>query len=195
MGKKTNRDAKLRLYDGTGTPYYLEVDLDMGDFNGPLGAPRQDEELVLNRGRMDSNAHYVKGPDDKILEPVPVSFSVMIRDDAQTINTLDWLKAGQDGGTTQVNSNTIATTKADTQRDGSNNNPAFADSNKLTSNIEYLIETGGTDLGLKYAEVFFPLEQQNLTEGEDGISLQLNGLCYGTITRITSFTSGNDVEA
>lgn len=194
MGKKTMKDAKLRLYDGTGTPFYLEIDLDTGDLSGPIGQPRQEEQLVLNRGRMDSNAHYVKGGDDKLLEPVPVSFSVFIRDDAQTINILNWLKAGQDAGATTVNSNTITTTKADTQRDGATNNPAFADTNKLAFNVEYLIETGGTDLGFKFAEVFFPLDQQNISEAEDGITLQLNGQCYGTISRITSFTAGTDVE-
>lgn len=195
MGKKTLRDAKLRLYDGTGTPYYLELDFDLGDFNGPIGAPTPEEILQLNRGKMDSLAHYIKGPDDALMAAVPVTFSVFVRDESQTVNLRNWLRAGQDGGTTQVNSNTITTTKEDTQRDGSNNNPAFADSNKLTSNVEYLITLSGTDLGLKYAEVFFPLDQQNLSEAEDGITISLNGMCYGTITDITSFTSGTDVEA
>jgi hypothetical protein len=194
MAKKTNKDAKIRLYDGTATPYFLELDLDTGDFNGALGRARQDEQLVLNRGRMDANAHYVKGSDDKLFEPVPVSFSAFIRDDAQTILLLNMLKAGSDGGTTLVNAHTMATTKQDTQNDGATNNPAFADTNKVTFNVEYLIETGGTDLGMKYAEVFFPLDQQNITEAEDGITLQLNGLCHGTITRITAFTAGTTVE-
>jgi len=195
MGVKTSRDAKLRIYDGTGTPYYLEVDLDIGDFNGPIGQPRQEEILILNRGTMDSEAHYIKGPDNPLLAPLPVSFSVYVRDDNQTIYLLDMLKAGQDGGTTTVNSNTMATTKADSQRDGSNNNPAFADSNKLTYDIHYLIETGGTDLGFKYMECFFPLEQNMINEAEEGIPILLNALCYGTITRITSWLAGTSVEA
>lgn len=195
MSKLTQRKAKIRIYDGTGTPWYLELDLDVGDFNGPIGQPLTEEILVLDRGTMNANAHYIEGADDKVLEPVALSFSVMVRDDQQTINILDWLKAGQDGGSTQVNSNTVATTKQDTQRDGATNNPAFADSLKLTFSVEYLMETGGTDLGFKYNEVYFPLDQQQLSEAEDGITLALNGQCYGTITRITSFTSGTDVEA
>lgn len=195
MAKKTMRNAKLRLYDSTATPWYLELDLDLGNFNGPLGIPRQEEILVLNRGTMDAAAHYIKGADDKLMEPVAVSFGVFIRDDQQTINLLNWLKAGQDAAATQVNAHTLATTKADTQRDGATANPAFADTNKICSNVQYLIETGGTDLGLQYAEVFFPLDQQQLSEAEDGITLTLNGVCYGTITRITAFTAGTDVEA
>jgi len=195
MGVKTKYDGKLRIYDGTGTPYYLEVDLDIGDFSGPIGQPRQEEILILNRGRMDSEAHYIKGPDDALLMPVPISFSVYLRDDNQTIYLLDMLKAGQDGGTTTVNSNTMATTKQDSQRDGSNNNPAFADANKLTYDVLYLIETGASDLGLRYYECFFPLDQNMINEAEDGNPLLLNALCYGTITRITSFPAGTSVEA
>jgi len=195
MAKKTMKNAKLRLYDGTATPFYLEVDLDVGDYSGPLGQPRTEEQLVLDRGNMNANAHYIEGPDDKLMEPVPVSFSVLIRDDQQTINILDWLAGMWDGGTTQVNVHTLATTKQDTKRDGTNFNPAFADSNKLTCNIEYLIETGATDLGLKYAEVLLPLDQQPIGESAEGITLKLSGMCYGTVTRITGFTAGTDVEA
>lgn len=195
MSKLTMRKGKIRLYDSTPTPWYLEMDLDVGDFSGPIGIPRQEEILVLDRGVMNANAHYIKGPDDKLMEPVNISFSVLVRDDQQTINILNWLKAGQDAAATQVNSHTLSTTKADTQRDGATANPAFADTNKICSNVEYLMETGGTDLGFKFAEVFFPLDQQQLAEAEDGITLTLTGICYGTITRITSFTAGTDVEA
>jgi len=194
MTVKTLRDAKLRLYDGTATPYYLELDLDIGDFDGPIGQPLQDERLILNRGTMDANAHYVKESDDKLLEPLPVTFSVFVRDDDQTLYLRNMLRAGQDGGTTTVNDHTMATTKEDTKRDGTNYNPAFADTNKLTYNVEYLIEIGDTDLGLQYAEVFFPLDQQRITESEDGIRFSLNGICYGTITDLTAFTSGTDIE-
>ena len=195
MTKLTSRDAKIRLYDGTGAPWYLELDLDKGDFSGPLGAPRQEEQLVLNRGTMDSLAHYVKGPDGKLMEPVEISFSAMLRDDAQTINILDWIAAMNDALATQVNSNTLVSTESDTQRDGANNNPAFADSNKSTSNVEYLMETGGTDLGFKYAEVYFAADQITIGESDEEIVIGLTGRVYGTISRITSFTAGTDVEA
>jgi hypothetical protein len=195
MSKLTSRKGKLRLYDGTGTPFYLEIDLDLGDFNAPIGTPLQEEILVLDRGVMSADAHYIKGPDDKLMEPVPISFGVWVRDDTQFGYLQDWLEAGQNAGATTVNSNTVTTTKQDTQRDGANNNPAFADTNKLCSNVEYLMECGGTDRGVKYAEVFFPLDQQNLSEAEDGNKLTLSGMCYGTVTRITAFTAGTSVEA
>lgn len=195
MGKRTSRNAKLRFYDGTGTPYYLELDFDLEDFAGPIGIPRQEEELVLNRGTMDANAHYCKGADDKLMEPQEISASVLVRDDAQTRNIRDWLKAMNDGLTTQVNSNTLVSTQGDTQRDGANNNPTFADSNKGCSNVEYLVECGATDYGYKYAEVWLPLAEQQLAESPEGVKLTLKGYVYGTITSITAFTAGTDVEA
>jgi len=195
MAKKTKKDAKIRLYDSTATPYYLELDLDPGDFSAPAGAPLTDEILVLDRGAMTSDAHYIEGPDDKLMAPVPVTFSAIITDGSQTTYLLDWLAAMNDGLTTTVNSNTLQSTESDTLRDGSNANPPFADSNKSTCNIEYLIELGGTDLGWKYAGVWFPLDQQQISEGDDAITVSLNGMCYGTITRITSFTAGTSVEA
>lgn len=195
MSKLTNRKGKIRLYDSTATPWYIQLELDSGDLSGPIGTPRNEEILVLNRGTMDAYGHYIKGPDDKIMEPVGLTFSVLVRDDTQTTNLLNWLKAGQDGGATQVNAHTLTTTKADYQRNGANNNPAFADTNKLAFDVLYLMETGATDLGFKYGEVFFPLDQVQIAEAEDGITLTLNGQVYGTITRITAFTAGTNVEA
>jgi hypothetical protein len=188
MAKFTNRKGKLRLYDGTATPYYLELEFDNGDFSGPIGIPKTDEVLVLNRGVFDAHAHYIEGSDEKVMEPFDVSFSALIEDTTITTYLLDWLE----GNT--VNSNTIATTKADTQRAQSVNTPAFADSDKKTSNIEYILD-GDTDICWHYNEVYFPLEEQTFSEGDDGVTLSLKGKVYGTIVRDTGNTSGTSVAA
>jgi len=194
MSITTLRDAKIRFYDGD-TPYYLEMDLDAGDFSGPIGQPRQEEILILDRGEMSGDAHYIKGPDDKLMEPMTISFSVYVRDDAQFGYILDWLDAMNDGLTTTVNSNTLVSTEADSQRDGSNNNPTFADSNKGTSDVCYLIDTSGTDRGWRYYEVYFPLDQVSFTENEEGSQIAITGMVYGTVSRITEWPSGTSVEA
>lgn len=195
MGKRTSRDAKIRFYDGAVTPYYLELDFDAADISFPLGTPRQEENMQLDRGKATEDMHYVKGSDMKLMEPQDVTFSVFLRDGAQTVNLINWLKAMSDGLSTQVNSKTLTSTQGDTQRDGANNNPVFADSNKGTFNIEYLVEMGATDLGWKLAEVFVPLEQVQITESENDITAAITGKIYGTIGTITSFTAGTDVEA
>ena len=194
MSKFTNKKGKLRLYDGTATPFYLELDFDLGDFSGPLGIPKTEEILVLNRGNSDADAHYIEGGDDKIMEPFAITFSAFVVDKTQCKYLLDWLEAMEDGGgSPAVNSNTLVTTKEDTQRDGANNTPAFADTSKMTSNLEYLLD-GATDICWHYNEVLFPLAEQSISEAEDGVTISLNGMCYGTVSRDTTFTAGATVE-
>lgn len=199
--KFTNRKGKLRLYDGTATPYYLEIDFDLGNFSGPIGQAKPDEIMVLDRGTASADMHYIEGSDEPVMAPLPISFSAFVVDKTQCRYLLDWLEQMSNGdaaspvqSSSTVNSNTLTSTKEDTQRDGANANPAFADGTKMTSNVEYRLDTS-TDIVWHYNEVYFPLSQQNLAEGEDGVQIAMNGMCFGTITRNTAFTSGTSVEA
>ena len=190
----TNRSGKIRFYDGTAvTPQFLELDFDAGDFSGPLGIPRPEEMLKINRGSLDADMHYIMGSEEKIMEALELSFSAMLTDLTQSGYIMDWLFALSDGGTTTVNAKTMVTTKEDTQRDGVNNNPPFADAQKMTFNIEILWD-GATDWGLAYSEVYVPLEQASVGEGDDAVTLSITGFIYGTIAKITAFTSGATVE-
>ena len=193
--KMTSKDAKLRWYDSAATPYYLEFDLDSGDFNAPIGTPLTEEILVLDRGNMNANAIYMESSDAPMMAPVPVTFSVMVTDSTLFTYILDWLQALNDTFTSTPNSKTLETTETDTQRDGATANPAFADSKKATCELEYLITMAGTDLGWKYGAVRYDMDKQTFAESEDGIILTCNGMCYGTITRITGFTAGTSIEA
>lgn len=188
--KFTNRDGKIRIYDSTPTPYYLQIEQqEEGDFSGPAGIPSVEEILVLNRQQMDQYAHYVSGPDSAIMEGLEINFSVYIEDSVLTGDLVDLFRSGCDGGTTQVNSITPASTKGDTQRVSGVANPAFADSNKLAFNVEYLLN-GATDICMKYNEVWFDISKLQIQESADGVTLTCPGLCYGTIVKTTAFTSG-----
>ncbi len=189
MSGFTNKKGLLRIYDGTGTPYYLQLKFDAGDLTVPLGAPKTEETLYLPRGNMNSDAHYIEGSDEPLMAPVDLSFSCLLDDTSHTGYLKDWLY-----GRT-VNSNTIVTTQGDTQRNGANNNPVFEDSNKKTFNIEYFLDDSN-DICMKYYEVYFDLAEQSITEAEDGVTLSLSGKVYGTIDDDDgSFTSGTDVTA
>lgn len=183
----TERDVTIRMYDSTGTPYYLTLTYDKG-FGGPLGIPAVEEVLKLDRNAMDGNAHYIKGSDSKIMDPVDVNFAVELEDTTITTYLLDWLQ-----GET-VNGKTIVTTKGDTQRNGANANPAFADTGKLCCNVEVKF-AGSVDIVVHYNEVWFPLAEQKIAEALEGSSLTLVGKCFGTIVVDTAFTAGTDVTA
>ena len=194
MSTFTSRKGKARLYDGTGTPFFLELDFDLGDFNGPMGVPKTEEILVLDRNQATSDMHYIEGGDDVIMAPVPITFSAFIVDKTQVIYLLDWIDIMNGGLSASLNSNTLVTTAEDTLRDGTNNNPPFADATKLLCNLEYKLD-GGTDIAWHYNELWLPADQQQISEAEDGVTIALNGQCYGTIVRDAAFTtSGATVE-
>lgn len=195
MTIETLKEARIRLYDSTATPLYLQFTLDPGDFTAPIGVPRQEELLKLDRNNYNASAHYIITSDAALMAPVPVSWSFPVTDAAKTTNILAWIKAMNDGLSTQVNSNTLETTETDSQRNGSVANAVFADSNKSTCIVEYVIEIGGTDLGWKYEGVWIPESECQLAEGEEETIISVSAMCYGTITQLTGFTSGTDVEA
>jgi hypothetical protein len=188
MTKFTRRKGTMRLYDGAGTPWYLELKFDEGDFSGPMGTPSSEEQLVLHRGTIDANMHYIAGPDDKKAGPVNITFSCLAEDSAITQNLLNWLLVGV------VNAHTLATTKGDTQRGGVTM-PAFADSGKKCYNVEILWD-GATDLVWKYNEVWFDPAEQKVAESDESVKLSFSGQVYGSIPApTTTFTAGADVTA
>ncbi len=195
MAGFTRKNGALRFYDAHATtPYYLDLDFEEGDFAAPIAVPRAEESLVLPRGKMGAGAHYLVKSDEAIMAAIDISFSMMLTTDANCEYVRQWIAAMNDGGSTTINSNTLTTTKGTTQRDGSNNNPSFADTNKLACNVEYLLTIGSDTVGWKYAEVWFDPSSE-LKESADGVMLSVKGKCYGTIEEITAFTTGTDIEA
>lgn len=192
--KFTNRKGTIRLYDGTATPFYIEIAFTAGDLSGPIGRPLVEEIPVLDRGNIDANAHYITGSEQVHLDPLDLSFSCLITDLTNWGYLKDLLRVVNGVGTA-VNSNTIVSTKGDTQNDGANNNPALGDSSKLTLNLEYLLDGASSDLGFQFNEVYFPIDQVSMSESEDSVTLALTGKIYGTITDITAWTSGTDMTA
>jgi hypothetical protein len=185
--KVTQKDAKIRLYDSTATAWYLELDFDVGNFSGPIGAPLPEEILALDRGKATGDMHYVKGDDYAMMAAVPISWGYFLQDVVQLTYLIEWITAMNDGLTQTVNAHTLLSTHADSQRDGSNANPAFADSNKSTCDVLWLSDTAGVDFGWRYNGVWLPFDQQSFAEGESEGTLTLNGLCYGTIAPITAW--------
>ncbi len=187
--KYIDKDGELRLYDGTTTPYYLPIIFSGVDLTAPAGDPEVDEVLVLDRSTMGANAHNVEGSDEAMMAPLPLSFSCRVTDIVEWDDLMDWLEGSV------VNAHTIVTTKGTTKRDGSNFNPAFADSGKKTCNAEMGFKTaaGTTQIVFHYNEVLFRLSECGIKEAADGAMLTLSGQIYGTIVRNAAFTAGTAV--
>ena len=198
MATYTNNNGSMRFYDSSATPYYVDLPFDNGDWSAPEGKARPVENLRLDRGTLSTDAHYTQGPDEVILEPQSITGTFILdelhgKTKLRQILNADALKSSA----WVVGSNTWATTKGDTSLvsglGASVTTPAFADKHKQCVNLEIIWddpdESGA--IGQRYAEVYFPPDQQNIQESADGVVLSLNGLIYGTITEITAFSSGS----
>lgn len=191
MALLAHKDGTLRLLRGSGSSsgktYYYELLFTDANLSAPTMRKKTEERLVMDRGVVDSHAHYVQGGDDPQMEPLPFTISCKINDTTSSVSYLDeWFRGGS------VNAHPAAvlkTAKGDTTIKSGVSNPKFADSTKICSNVECIWD-GSTDLGYKWAETYFSPGEQTIAEGEDGIVLNLNGMIYGTITRIATFTSG-----
>ncbi len=163
---------------------YFTVKFAAMDFAGPFGRPRPEEQLVLNRGRVDAYAHYVKGPDDVLYQPVPVSFSCLLDDTYNKDMILEALEC--DNPNTLTWTGTGVSSKGDTKNDGTNSNPTFVDTDKKAVNLQ-ILWSGSSLIGMAYYECFFPRAEIQISEAEDGVKLSANGGCYGAIERIYGF--------
>lgn len=159
---------------------YFEVAFAAMDFSGPTGRAMTEEILVLDRGAMSSKAHYIEGADDKILEPLDISFSCAIDDTVNRERLMLALECGNFDDSARWDT-TGTTTKAQTKNDGTNANPAFKDSSKKTVNVQ-ILWTGDNPIGMGYYECFFPKENQSVSEGDDGVTLSCTGAVYGVIS-------------
>jgi hypothetical protein len=165
---------------------YRNVAFSKMDFSGPIGRPKTDEILVLDRGTHGANSHYIEGDDMKIYEPLDISFSFILDDAVNKTYIFTALQCGNvnDG----ANWTTTGTTaKGTTKNDGSNLNPAFVDTTKKAVNIQILFDGSTYDEGWAYYECFFPDSEQSLSESDDDVSLSCKGACYGVIERIHAF--------
>jgi hypothetical protein len=196
MAGFTRKDGAIRFYDGTATtPQYIHLNFDEGDFAAPLAVPAAEETLVLPRGKMSPGAHYLVKSDEPIMAAIELNFKLMLTDDANCQNFLALIQAMNDGGTTPINANTWVTTKGTTMRDGVTPNPPFADANKRTGDLVYLLNNGvGGALGRRYNEVWIAPDSK-IEESADGAAASIRCLCYGTIAQVIAWPTGVSIEA
>lgn len=159
---------------------YQVVRFSQMDFTGPAGRKRTEEQLKMDRGKMSSVACYIEGDDMPIYEPVVLEFSCLIDDAHNREYILEALKCGTPGSSAWPAAG--ESSKGDTKNDGTNANPAFADTDKKTVNV-HIVWAGDSPAGEAYYEVFFPPDEQRIEEGDDGVVLSCKGAVYGVIER------------
>ncbi len=165
---------------------YFEVSFAKMDFNGPHGRGRPEEILVLDRNNFNAKAHYINTSDMGLYEPLPVSFSCIIDDTHNKDDIQLALACGNPGSARWDSAGTSS--KTSTQNDGSVDNPAFVDANKKAVNTMILFTSPGSgfDFGWAFYETYYPANEIQISEGEDGTILAASGGVFGIIepTRI-----------
>lgn len=202
MSLYVGREGKIRLVDSTASPFYLELTLENMDFKGPMGRPRPEETLVLDRENINdgtvSAGHYIITSERAIAEPVAVSFTVRLDDTTWRQTLRDAINA--DSNVTAAwlvgpSNDDWETTKGDhtlTDIAGNTNaQPAFADLTKMCVDVQVLWNRTN-DIGVQFGAVYFPPDQQEIAESEEAVTVTINGMCYEAITEITVFTGTND---
>lgn len=198
-------DGQLRLYsygskigaEPSATTYYLEVLFCGMDFSGPAMRGKPGETLIVNRGTISSQSHYVKGSDEECYAPLPISFTARLADTVNARVLNDWLS----GVTTTIGGSTLTivpwpadhTTFASTAGTGVSV-PLPNDAQKPTYKVQILWD-GTKDLGFQYENVNFKPQETTIAEAADSLTISAAGDVYGDVSRITSFYSGASIVA
>jgi len=187
------QDGEMRIISaGTGgTTLHLQVLFCEMDFSGPIGIPKREETLIMDRGVYSSDAHMIDHGDDPRYAPVDISFTCRLADtiNTQTLNNLL-------SGSTIVSGITYTLTSwknVEASIDG-NVLPDFADTSKMAYRVEIIWDGDGTDFGLRYNEVYFPPMEQTISEGADTLTLAASGKVYGGVSAITPQAARSMVE-
>lgn len=195
------RDGCLRIYDGSSPLNYVEVVFEKMDFAGPLAKPRPLDPIIATMGG------YAHAPDsdsyEKVLyEPLPLSFSCSLDLTTNTWKLRDALCNPDLDRTWKVGSATWTTTKGRGSivlPDGSfTATLGFFDVMKKSVDIEVLfanpnaVSPGSASWGIRYSEVYFPPQEQSISESPDEVALKATGQIYGNITQIGGFRPGNE---
>lgn len=199
MGQKALnlRDAVCRVYSGDTTPYYYVLKFLEGTLTLPTRRPRATEVAVLNQGKLDTNAHRVIETDQPLIDPVTASISAILTGDANASEGLDAMSSPFDSTTVAGDTwTTVSSLGSVDNGDGTSVAlPVPADSHRAAylRNLEVLVtnpDGSGDDYGVKLQGVFFGGLQVNLGNPYGTVEGEME--IYGAISRISSFTTGNE---
>ena len=191
------RDGELRLYDGTGTPFYVALPFVNMNLNAPVGRTRPTETLTQTVGTYE----YRPESPAAMLAPLDLSFALRLEHDTSDKNRqafgVDYAAAAAAVTTWLVDGDTWVSTYGSStiyDHDGVAlvRPTAFSDTRKVCTNVEGIwTSPSGNIEGWQWSEVYFDPAGLRINESPDGVTLSATGLIYGAISPISGFTAGN----
>jgi hypothetical protein len=197
----TERRTTMRILDGTPTtPQYIVIPFVQAGMTVPINRPRPEPEPVLNRGQLDTYAHYVRRDDTELMAPLAMTgFSANL--DEQFAKIVIHAMSNPYNATPWLVSTATFITAAGTGASilngtgGSFAPPQFTDDpTHRRVVVEHRVDgvvTGVNATVWRHEEVYFP---PHLLTVQLGQRVVLSGTywTYGKITMLTAFTTGVD---
>jgi hypothetical protein len=184
LTNNTATDAIIQLLEPASGQYYEVVFSEM-NLSAPEGTNRPEEIIRMNRGQLDSNAHYIQGLDDPIVEPKTLTFSALL-DSVYNKSALPKALSCEAAGIATW-PNAGISTKGDTELPAGLTGtmvftPLFTDPTKKAVCIQARwSDVNASSVFREYNEVHIPSGSVTLQEGPDRVTLQLTGGIYGSI--------------
>lgn len=196
------RDGSLRIMDGSTPPNYLEIPYVQMNFSaGGINRPRPADPIVPT---IDGYVHLPDSSyEEKFFEPTSVSFTCWADDTTNSWKLRDALCNPDLDSTWKVGTTTWTSAKGQgspmTAADGTTayGPSTFFDTKKVAVHMEVLWTTnisggaGTPRFGVRVNDIYFPPQDQSITESPDAVEISIKGLSYGQISQIGAFTVGN----
>lgn len=195
-----HKDGVLHIIEHgvSGTTYYVKILFTDANLSGPISRAQTEERLVLDRGVLSSDGHYVESDDTARLEPLPLTFSCRSADTSHSQVLLQLLS-----GATNLSLPSSGQSWTMHSRKGkgisiyglATSLPDFKDQSFKAAYMVEVLYSGTSNWGFRWDEVYFPPAEQTVAEAEDSLTLNLNGQIFGGVTKITAFTSGTEIPS
>jgi len=192
-----DRDAVVRVIDGTATTSLHVTFSFLGSLEGPAGRTRPDEKLQLNQGKGDSKIHHTISSDAKIFEPVQITLSGKLYDTDITDDIIVALSNPFDDATWKPGGTSVFTgvTSLGTVANADGTAVTFPmpkDAHRAASLVNIAIIWGSSLWGLQYTGVFFEASDVKFARPEDADStFSATGTVYGAITQISTMPAAS----
>jgi len=186
------KDGELRLYEhgAAGVTRYLEILFLDANISGPVARGQTEERIVMDRGLLDANAHYVESDDKARMEPLALTFSSKFADTKNSQLLTDLLSGATILSVGGVSFQMYSRAGSGASMYGFSVAPPSLRGSEKIAYMAEILYSGTSNWGFRYDETYFAPSEQTVAESEDALTVTMNGLVYGGVTTITAFTSG-----
>ena len=191
----SGRQGRIRIYDGSPTPNFIEIKFELMNLNAPLARARSNDPIVPTVGgalMSPTSAEYDAG----FYEPSQISFSLWVntvdyRSIRNAFSNIDLADPWKVGSTTWISTKSRGSIRMPDSTFRAT--PPFFDEKKVAVDVQSVWtgpNTSGSTIGMRWDETYFAPQSLTINESPDFVEIRASGLCYGNIEPIGDFSTG-----